>query len=238
MKLIGPLLACAAFASAQGALQAPFLGQMIDRQGVLRPVDGVSGNFVLGNPTVAGRVFSSACSRTLCLAKTEGTIVSSSGETPAPPGGAIFALDNTGATVYFPLTHEFFRWQNGALSSLNLRVEGTVLSMALSSTGLLVAVERSGAIWIISASTGAIVDALPSAASSVLLLPSLTVYSTGDSLALRKSDGSELDFPAPRVTTLVALGNGYVEAISSGELYALRTVAGREQLFQLPGTVP
>lgn len=237
------LLACAAPLWAQSGIQSPFLGQMIDAHGQLRPVYGMSGSFVLGAPLRSEHVLGAACSLTLCLAKTQAAILSSTGApstdtTPSPPGGAIFALDGTAATVYFPLIHQFARWQNGVLTPLDFRVEGTVLSLTMSSTGVLAAVERSGIIWIDSASTGASLDSLPDSATSVLLLPSLTVYATADSLVIRKSDGSELDFPAPQVSTLLALGNGYVEAIGSGALYALRTVSGREQLFQLPGTLP
>ncbi len=228
------LLSTAVCSWAQSGIQSPFLGQMIDPQGMLRPVYGLSGNFVLGAPLLAARVFSSACSPSLCLAKTESAIISSVGVTPAPAGGAIFAMDAAGATIYFPLTRQFARWQNGTLTNLDLQVDGTLLSLATTSTGLLAAVERSGTVWIVAASTGAIEDSLPAGSNAVLLLPSLTVYATADALVLRKSDGSELSFPAPGVTTLIALGNGYVEAIAPGVLYALRTVERREQLFRLP----
>jgi hypothetical protein len=226
------LVVTALSAWGQSGLTRPFLGHMIDPQRRLRPVYGVSGTFTTDAP-IAERVFASACSAALCLAKTEFALVSGNIATPAPPGGAVIALDSTGATVYFAETHQFSRWQSGSLTKLDLNVQGTVLSMASRASGLAVAVERNGVIWIVAAD-GSILDSLPNQATTVLLLPALTVYSTADAIVLRKLDGTELRFPAPGVQSLTALGDGYVEAIANGTLYALRTAAGREQLFQLP----
>jgi len=225
-------LLSAAGAWAQSGLGTPFTGQMIDAQGSLRPVYGLSGNFTLGG-AIAQRVLASACSQALCLAKTESSLVWPGGATSAPPGAAEIALDATGATVHFDRTGEFARWQNGSLTQIDLRVDGVVLSMASTSAGLLIAVERDGTIWIIS-QDGAILDSLPEDASAVLLLPALTVYARQDSLVIRKPDGGELRFPAPGAGGLTAMGNGYVEARAGSTIYALRTVSGREQLFQLP----
>lgn len=226
------LLAASACAWAQGGLGRPFLGQMIDANRTLRPVYGVSGNFKIDTP-LAERVFAAACTLTLCLAKTESALISGTIVTPAPPGPAVIAPDSTGATVYFAETKQFARWQDGSLTQLNLRVPGTVRSMASRANGLAIAVERNGVTWIVG-TDGSILDSLPDQTTAVLLLPTLTVYATSDSLVLRKSDGSELRFPAPGIESLTALGDGYVEATAPGLIYALRTIAGREQLFQLP----
>jgi hypothetical protein len=229
---VGIFFAAAMSLCAQSPLGRPLLGQMIDQQRRLRPVYGVSGSFRVDNP-IAERVFASACSAALCLAKTELALISGSITTPAPPGGAVIALDSTGATVYFSLTKQFMRWQSGSLRKLDLNVQGNVLSTASRAGGLAIAVERDGVIWI-SGEDGSILDSLPDSACAVLLLPTLTVYATPDTVVSRKSDGSELRFPASGVESFAALGDGYVEAIADGVLYALRTTAGHEQLFQLP----
>lgn len=92
--------------------------------------------------------------------------------------------------------------------------------------------------WVV-ASEGTILDSLPPQATAVLLLPGMKMYATADSLVLRKSDGSELSFPAPGIVSLSAMGDGYVEARSASGIYALRVVAGSERLFALPqGTEP
>ncbi len=218
------------------------LGQMLDRQDGLRPVYGVGGSFHVEGPAAEG-VLSTACAGTLCVAKTESSIVSSSTAgtlvTPAPAGAAIIAVDATGATIYFPSTQQFGRWQNGVLTlpcsnAPNLTVAGTVLSLG---PGLTIAVERSGIVWIVS-SDGTILDSLPPAATAALLTANGVVYSTSGALILRKSDGRELSFPllpgVGGIQDLFALGDGYAEARAGGILYALRTIPGREQLFQLP----
>jgi len=225
--------ACAAsHAWAQSALDRPALGQMLDRQNSLRPVYGVGGSFHLDAP-VAERVIASACSGSLCVAKTNWAVISAGHVTPAPVGGAVIAVDATGATIYFPSVQQFGRWQDGSLKMLSLGVYGTVLSLGSSSSGLTIAVERSGIVWII-ASDGKILDSLPLGAGAALLTPNGIVYATASSLILRKPDGSELSFPAQGVEDILALGDGYVEARAGGVLYALRTIAGHEQLFQLP----
>jgi hypothetical protein len=233
-------LAGAASLWAQG-LGRPWVGQMIDQQRLLLPVYGVSGNFIVDGPTVSEPVFASACSLNLCLAKIDSALIALSAQTsaptPAPPGGAVIALDASGATVYFPFIRQFALWHNGTLTKLNLSVDGTVLSMASSPGGLSIAVERSGVIWVVTAN-GAILDSLPTDATAVLLLPALTVYQEAGAIVLRKSNGSELRFPAPGVISFTALGDGYVEAVADGVLYALRTVTGREHLFQLPPGPP
>jgi hypothetical protein len=226
------LLAAALFATAQSALNRPFLGQMIDHQQSLRPVYGVGGSFHVERPTVEG-VLSTACAGTLCLAKTESAIIAGTTITPAPAGAAEIAVDSSGANIYFPSVQQFGRWQNAVLTMLDLKIYGTVLSLGSNSSGLKIAVERSGIVWILSPD-GSILDSLPTATTTALLIPSGIVYATAGALILRKSDGSELSFPAQGVENLFVLGDGYVEARAGGVLYALRTIAGREQLFQLP----
>jgi hypothetical protein len=235
------LLTMAASAWAQSGLNRPALGQMLDRQNSLRPVYGAGGSFHVENPTAEG-VLSTACAGTLCVAKTESSLLSSGVVTPAPAGAAIIAVDATGATIYFPSTQQFGRWQNGALSTLSLTVTGQVLSLFSGSlfpgpSGLNLAVERAGIIWILS-ENGSILDSLPPGASAVQLTSNGVVYTTSAALILRNSNGTELSFPATGVTNLLALGDGYVEARAGSILYALRTIPGREQLFQLPQPQP
>jgi hypothetical protein len=115
----------------------------------------------------------------------------------------------------------------------NVTVSGTVLSLG---PGFTIAVERSGIVWLVS-SDGTILDSLPPSATAALLTANGVVYSTSSALILRKSNGAELSFPAQGIQDLFILGDGYVEARAGGVLYALRTIPGREQLFQLPQPV-
>jgi hypothetical protein len=229
------LLTTVASVWAQSGLNRAALGQMLDRQNSLRPVYGVGGSFHVETPTAEG-VLSTGCAGTLCVAKTESALISAGLVTPAPAGAAMIAVDTTGATIYFPSTQQFGRWQNGALTMLGLTVNGQVLSLFSGPSGLNLAVERAGIIWILS-ENGSILDSLPPGASAVQLTSNGVVYATSAALILRNSNGTELSFPAAGVTNLLALGDGYVEARAGSILYALRTIPGREQLFQLPQPV-
>ena len=241
---IAILLAAVTCAWAQSGLDRSVLGQMIDRQSVLRPVYGVGGSFHTDAP-VAQRVLSSACAGTICLAKTESALISGPMIVPAPPGDAKIALDSSGATIYFPSVQQFGRWQNGALTPLTLSPalsnDGTVLALGSGPSGLVIAVERAGTVWIVSSdgtTAGTILDSLPPGTGTVLLTANGVVYATANALILRKSDGSELSFAASGIEDLFQLGDGYVEARAAGVIYALRTTPGRERLFQLPQTEP
>jgi hypothetical protein len=229
---IAILLAATSCAWAQSGLDRPALGQMLDRQNALRPVYGVGGSFRVDTP-VAEPVISSACAGTLCIAKTETALILGKTVTPAPRGDAKIAIDTTGATIYFPEIGRFGRWQHGSLTMLNLSIDGTVLSLRSAASSLNLAVERSGIVWIVMAD-GTILDSLPAGAGAVLLIPAGVVYAASSALILRKPNGAELSFPAQGVVDLFALGDGYVEARAGSVLYALRTIAGHEQLFQLP----
>ncbi len=227
------LLFFAAAASAWAQLNRPAIGHMLDSSGFLRPVFGVAGNFTVDGPVLKG-VLSMACSGSFCLAKTESAILSPAGEIPAPPGNAQFALDGDGAMVYFPSTRQFSRWRDGVLSMLDLSIDGEVLSLRAAASGLEVAVRRDGHVRVESAA-GALLDSLPDGAGPVLLLPDLIVFvaANGD-LAVRRTDATELRFAAAGVEALFAMGAGYLEARAGDTVYALRTGAGREQLFVLP----
>jgi hypothetical protein len=220
--------------SAQAGLDRPRVGQMLDERGFLRPVFGVGGSFTTGLP-FEGRVLSMACSRVLCLAKTDSAILSGNSVTAAPAGPAVIGLDATNAWIYFSQTRQFAHWQSETLTMFDLGVEGEVLSIQ---AGLKLAVRRHSGVWIIS-NDGSILDSLPPGTGPVLLMGGgAVVYATPDSVVLRASSGSELRFDAPGVDALFQAGDGYVEARSRSTAYALRTTAGMERVFHLPGSVP
>lgn len=223
------LLAAAACMFAQSGLDRPQVGEMLDARGVLWPVYGIAGSFTIGRAQARG-VLATACSRQICFAKNNLAILAKGTFTSAPPGPAIIAVDGATAWLYFPEAHQFARWQNGALTPIDLTVDGDVLSIG---PGPTIAVRRAGGIWIVS-NTGAILDALPSTAGPTLLTGSGIVYATADSLVLRRSVAAELRFPASGITSLIAMGQDYVEAQSPGAIYALHTAAGSEHLFLLP----
>jgi hypothetical protein len=215
---------------AQSGLDRPQVGQMLDEQGFLWPVFGMGGSFTV-DVASASRVLSTACTRALCLAKTNSAILTGGAAKPAPLGGAKIAIHGATAWIYFPKTRQFGLWRAGTLTLTELNVDGEVLALQ---AGWKLAVRRDSGVWIVSGD-GVILDSVPSEAGPVLLLDDGgVVYATSDSLVLRRPGGNEMRFATPSVNVLFQLGEGYVEARSGVAIYALRTSTGREQLFQLP----
>jgi hypothetical protein len=220
---------------AQSGLSRPDLGLMIDRQGLLRTVAGVSGSFLVGAPQAAGAL-SFACSQALCVAKLKDSILANSSSLAAPEGDAVIAADESGATIYFRESDEFVRWQDGALTPLDWVAAGEILSIGAGTSGPTLAVLLNGGVWIVSTS-GAVLDSLPSSAQAVLLLSSATVYATASDVVLRRADGSEIQFAATGVSQLFAMSDGWVEVRGKNALFALRTDSGHEKLYWLPQPV-
>jgi hypothetical protein len=217
---------------AQSGLNRPDLGLMIDRQGSLHPVSGVSGSFLVGAPQ-AVEALSFACSQALCVAKLKDSIVASGSTLPVPKGDAVIAADESGATIYFRESGQFVRWQNGALMPLDWVVAGEILSIGSGTSGPTFAVRLNGSVWIVS-TAGAVLDSLPSSAQAVLLLSASTVYTTASEVVLRRADGSEIHFPATGISQLFAMSDGWVEVRGKNALFALRTDSGHETLYWLP----
>jgi hypothetical protein len=221
---------------AQSGLNRPDLGLMIDRQGLLRPVGGVSGSFLVGAPQAVGAL-SFACSQALCVAKLKNAIFAGGSSFAAPKGDAVIAADESGATIYFRESGQFVRWQNGALTPLDWEVAGEILSIGSGTSGPTLAVLRNGSVWIVS-TAGAVLDSLPTSTQAVLLGTGTnggaTVYATASDVVLRRADGSEIHFAATGVSQLFAMSDGWVEARGKNALFALRTDSGHESLYWLP----
>lgn len=219
MKTILPVF-WAACAWAQSGIETPAVGAVVDSSGILRPVQGVAGNFLLGRAIASG-VLSAACSAEVCLAKTDSRIVSLSGETEAPSGPAIFGLDGSNAVIFFPHSRTFARWHDNTLDPLDWTVEGEVLSILLVNGQAQIAVRREG-----------------DSNRPVLLLPEGVLFATEEEIVLRRRDGTESRFQLADVETITRMGEHYAAILAGHTMYALRTDAGREQLYQLPGNAP
>lgn len=92
-------------------IEAPRAGVIRDRAGVLRPVYGVAGSFVLGEP-LADEVLSAGFSRSDGFAKTASELIvfhdgKEVDRVPAPPGPARFVFSPQPA-AYFPATGELW----------------------------------------------------------------------------------------------------------------------------------
>jgi hypothetical protein len=215
---------------ARPAVEAPRVGKMIDAQGVLRTVAGVSGNFLTGAAEEQG-VVALACAAQVCV---------------TAPTAAVLATDGKRSVAYLPQTGEFLNWNirsrvtaQEPLAWNPLQNGDEVLSMRLTPAGADIAIRRNAAVWIVD-QDGAVLDTLPpEAAGPVLLLDDGVVYARDDAVVLRRRDGTELSFRAPAVRALYAMSSNWVEAAGADAMYALRTTAGREGLSVLPaGALP
>jgi len=225
-------------ALAQTGLNVPQAGLMIDPSGGLRTVSGFAQSFITGTALRSGAL-SAACAGSLCLVKTATSVVASANAAdpgiPAPPGPALFSIHGQRALVYFPALKQFARFKDAQLQLLDWAVDGDVLALRLTRQGPLFAVRRSDGVWIISLDAS-IQGALPAGSVAVLLLDGGIVYSTSDTLIIRRGDGSEISFNLPGVVSLSQLNESYAQVSTTGAVYALRVDLGREQLSVLPSS--
>jgi hypothetical protein len=242
MKLLSLFWAMCAWA--QSGIDVPSMGAIIDSSGALRPVQGVAGNFLLGPATLSG-VLAAACSERLCLAKTDSKILSATGETDAPMGPAIFAMDGDQAVVFFPGSQLFARWHDNTLDPLDWATDywkddGEILSIRSHGGDTEIAVRRQGTVWIVRPDDS-VIDWIADTSGPVLLLKEGVLFASGDQLVLRHRDASEVRFELSGAETITAMGPHYAAidvGHAGGAMYALRTESGREQLFLLPGNAP
>jgi hypothetical protein len=217
---------------AQSGIEVPAAGAIVDPSGALRQVEGVAGSFFLGPATMSG-VLSAACSKRLCLAKTDSKILSATGESDAPPGPAILGADGDGAIVFFPEPRIFARWHDNILDPLDWTVDGEILSIRATE----IAVRRDGHVWIVHPDDS-VVDWIADTSGPVLLLEDGVLFATPDELVLRRRDASESRFELTGANSIAAMGANYAAIQSGNVTYALRTEPGRESLYLLPGTAP
>lgn len=245
--LAGPALA-------QTALSPPQVGFMQDGSGLLRPVDGIAGNFLVGD-ALAANVLSAAFSGSSGLVKTGSAVlaIDQDGRTTAsldaPDGPALFAFSPSGepALAYVPAANLLIAWNHGAFEAMPIDLAalgGIVLSIAAPDTGHVgVVVQQDDGLWDISVvlATGEVDSrtVLPGIAAPVLLLATgELVYRDADGIVIRKAGDAERHIKAqlPENFALQQLGDGWIQIrdLAGGLQFALRITDGREQLYQLP----
>jgi hypothetical protein len=138
------LVAAAGALLAQSGITPPRVGYIRDEAGALRPVYGVAGSFVLGQPINKRPVISAAFSGHLGLAKTATALYAFNregqrlGRLAAADGPAqfVFSPDGSEAIVFVPGTSEWFRWRDGGFQPVPIEnTEETVIPAGLSLVG-------------------------------------------------------------------------------------------------------
>jgi hypothetical protein len=244
----------AAVAWAQ-TLTPPQAGFMQDAANSFRPVYGIAGNFLPGDP-VAGGVVSAAYSGSYGLIKTSsavivtdrtGSIVASNSE---PDGPALFAFTRSGepALAYMPVANTLLAWDGAAFNPVpfdpTILSASAVLSIAAPNSGhAAMIVQREDGLWDVRVqlATGDIdaQTAITGVAAPVLMLANgELVYSDVNGIVLRSSDRTELHINAqlPASFTLQQMGGGWIQLrdLGSSRQFAIRITRNREQYYQLP----
>jgi hypothetical protein len=138
------LVAAAGGLLAQSGISPPRVGYIRDEAGALRPVYGVAGSFVLGQPVNKRPVISAAFSGRLGLAKTATALYAFDregrrlGRLAAADGQAqfVFSPDGSEAIVFLPDTSERFRWRNAGFQPVPIEdTEETVIPTGLTLAG-------------------------------------------------------------------------------------------------------
>jgi hypothetical protein len=202
ITMVAVLLAMHAWA--QSLLDAPRIGRIASRSGVLREVRGVAGAFVLG-PAAAGDVVLGSERRLVAFAEDV-------------------------ALLYFPAARQFAWWREGRLEPVDWRIGGEVLSLRLTTRGAEIAVRRDGATWIVNPA-GAVLESLPDATGPVLLLDESLLYVAGE-VVVRRKDGREETFDVAGVTDLFAVSARYAGARTAAATFLIDLE--RAAVFQLP----
>ena len=229
---------------------------MRDATDSLRPVYGMAGNFLLGDPAVVG-VVSAGYSGSSGWVKTSSTVAvidktgSIVGSTAAPDGPALFAFARTGepALTYLIATNTLLVWNVGAFNILPFDATAlganAVLSIAAPDSGhAAMIVQRDDGLWdvrvlLVTGEIDAQTALLGVAAPVLMLSTGEIVSSDSDGIVLRKTDGSERHISAvlPASFALQQMGEGWlqVQDLASGRQFAIRIAQNREQSYQLPG---
>ena len=250
------LVAASAAVCAQTSLAPPQAGFMQDGANSFRPVYGIAGNFLLGDPA-ASAIVSAAFSGSFGLSKTDSTLLVTDrtgqliASQDAPQGPAFFAFsaDGSPALAYFPSTNLLLHWNGGSfqlvLFDWNAFPANAVWAIALPDPFHAAAiVQRDDGLWDVRIllATGEVNSqaALPGVTTPALLLSTADlVYTSATGFVIRRTDGAEthVDAQLPVNFSLQQMGDGWIQVrdLDGCPQLALRITPGRESLFVLPG---
>jgi hypothetical protein len=240
---------------AQPAIAPPQVGFMQDTAGSLRPVYGLAGNFLTGDPMSWG-VISAAYSGSFGLVKTDSTVVVTDVQGQAiatsdvPPGPALFAFAGEGkpALAYLFTSNTLLQWSGGALTPVPLDwaalAADAVLSIAEPDPDhAAMFVQRNDGIWDVHVllATGEVDSqtALPRVTAPACMLASGDVVSSDDrGLIVHKADGSVVHIAArlPDSFSLQQMGDRWLQLrdLTNAVEFAVRISKDREGFYALP----
>jgi hypothetical protein len=228
---------------------------MRDAADSLRPVYGIAGNFLVGDP-VAIRIISAAHSGSYGWVKTSSTVavIDKAGAIVATSivadGPALFAFTRTGepALAYLAASNQLLTWKAGAFTAVffdaAILAANRVLAITAPDSGhAAMIVQRDDGLWDVrmQLATSEIdaQTALLGVAAPVLMFASGDlVYSDADGIVLRKTDSSErhISVRLPASFAFQQMGEGWLQLqdLAGGQQFTIRIAQNREQSYQLP----
>jgi hypothetical protein len=255
IRTILAVLSMTVAAWGQTALTAPQAGLIRDTAHSLRPVYGIAGNFLLGDPVATG-VVSATYSGLYGLIKTDSTVAvidragSIAASIAAPEGTALFAFARIGdsALAYLSASDKLLVWDGRAFETVPfsptmLAGSAVVAIAAPDSEHAALIVQRDDGLWDVrmQLATGEVdaQTAIENVAAPVLMLATgELIYSDGNGLVIRRPDGSErhVDAQLPTSFEFQQMGQDWIQLrdLAGGRHFAIRITPNREQSYQLP----
>ena len=234
----------------EARLSVPRATCLVSPTGQLRPLFGVPGGYVLGEPARAG-VLSVACGDGFTLVKTAQALewFDADGQParrwPAPGGPALFGLaaDAARAVVYLPGSGHWFLADKGDLRLLRaaLREHEEVLSVALvGRDSIAVVSRRSGRLWFSRGGLDGFLEEereLAEAVAPILVLPDGAIaWGAGEGIVLQQQAGARryVPLPAPPAELGAAEHGIYVQLAGGQGRLLVRLSEDRTDLYRLP----
>jgi hypothetical protein len=244
-------IAAAQSGFAQQGLAPPRVGFITGTDHSLRPVLGLSGNLLLGNPA-AEDVLSAAWSGSFGMVKTTSSLMAFDANhilasVDAVPGPALFAFRSNGslALALLPQIATLYTWTGKGFSSSAFPPDflgGQALAIAAPQLGQIsLVVQRDDGLWLEQMSTdggGFLQSALPGIQAPVLLQDDGTLlYTNQTALVIRDPAGKERKIETgAAIGEMHWMGNGWLQLleVNNGRQFAVRTTLGSETVSQLP----
>ncbi|HEY3740596.1 MAG TPA: hypothetical protein VGL53_12165 [Bryobacteraceae bacterium] len=237
-----------------GAIDIPHIGYARDPQGMVRPVDGVSGNFRIGDPVAADPSLAFEWNGVFGIRKIAASIEWWDASATrlvtfdAPSGGAVIGYDRSNfqtAWIYSATAHTLFQVtpQSGMVPfSLRLSMDESVVAIAGSGKSVDIALRRGGSILLATFDTASgsrtAETALNIPASSHLLLlqDGSILGLSGSTVWLDRADGTRWSANAgPGLGELTWMGREWIQLSGPSRQSAIRIRTGSDPtLYTLP----
>ena len=253
MKRIAAVSLFAHALFAQPGLAPPQIGIAADASGALRPLFGITGNFVWGD-AITGSVNSAAFSGRFGLVKTDAALVvldqkgRKLSSVDSGPGEALFAFSADGFPALAYTAGALFQWTDGAFQQVSfdpLNIEGAIASVFSAGSdhaGLLV--QNDQGLWDVRLNLASgVIDqqtAITDLIGPAMRLPSGDIVSNEPTgVVILRQDGTEVHLAAqlPASFSLSQIGEAWVQLTDDENTvqFAIRVSPGGEAIFQLPG---